>query len=115
MGRYIALHTSQSALLFETHTTPRGPPTLPSPLLAAAAAAVLCYTDLLLTLGRAHPRAADAAEGLPAPLEHILSEVFRCYEARSPEDLMTLLLRRYRCAAVCWVRSCCRLLGAGAL
>lgn len=42
----------------------------------------------------------DAAESLPCPLEHILSEVFRCYQARSPEELMALLKRRYRWASL---------------
>ncbi|KAL4428701.1 hypothetical protein ABPG77_009807 [Micractinium sp. CCAP 211/92] len=45
---------------------------------------------------RAEGAARDAAESLPCPLEHILSEVFRCYQARSPEELMALLKRRYR-------------------
>ena len=35
-------------------------------------------------------------EGLPVPLEHILREVFELYEARSPEQLVSLLRRRYR-------------------
>jgi hypothetical protein len=40
--------------------------------------------------------AIDAVEGLPVPLEHILREVFELYEARSPEQLVKLLRRRYR-------------------
>ncbi|KAL4447622.1 hypothetical protein ABPG75_004841 [Micractinium tetrahymenae] len=45
---------------------------------------------------KAADAARDAAESLPCPLEHILSEVFRCYEARSPVELVALLKRRYR-------------------
>lgn len=45
------------------------------------------------------PPVPEAAESLPCPLEHVLSEVFRCYQARSPEELVALLNRRYRWAS----------------
>ncbi|PSC74970.1 putative sodium metabolite cotransporter chloroplastic [Micractinium conductrix] len=39
--------------------------------------------------------AVEAIEGLPVPLDHVLSECFRLYEARTPEELVKLLRQRY--------------------
>lgn len=47
-----------------------------------------------------HRRPTDVAlgvEGLPEPLEHIIAQVFSVYQARTSDELVTLLRQRYRC------------------
>lgn len=43
----------------------------------------------------APPPAADAVDCLPLPLDVVVGEALRAYEARSPGELMALLRRRY--------------------